>query len=177
MKRRNWHWWLLLAFLISPPAQAQLFYVGPQLSVNRTGIRYADADYLPANDYAVDRGYGGGPGIALGWGKNKYFSVHAEWVYASHRYTLKRMSERFMQNDLFMTFHQVPILFRFTVGGKKIRGHLNAGPCFSFWRRGRGDFFSYQLANSARGPINYRFIFEEEAQEAVKKQERLGVLG
>lgn len=154
-----------LLLLLWNPVTAQSFYFGPKIGFNTTHAQYADKDYLSNNNYNLKSNNGREVGIAVGWSKYKYLSLHTELLYASNRYTIERTSENFMQNDITMYFLQLPVLFRFTAGSSKLRWHINMGPAISLWLSGEGDFFSHQLAQNAADPIRYTFVRNEEAPD------------
>lgn len=88
--------------------------------------------------YAYDRTYGRGVGYSVGvpvqYEFIEWFALQTELSYTQKNYTWSRSGERAdSQNKVTNSFIQLPLMARFSFGGKRLRGFLNIGGYVGYW--------------------------------------------
>lgn len=88
------------------------------------------------NQYAYDFRYQGRPGFTFGipveYGISDWLGVRAELTYIQKGYKMHRAYNETFQNrrDQYLS---LPIMARFSFGGKKVKGFLHAGGYIGYW--------------------------------------------
>ncbi len=126
------------------PVRAQL-YLGIKAGGGYSFLQYKNADYLSDNNYVSTPVYGNQVGMVIYYSVNKHLSLQTALNYTQKGSILEGTGKNYVYNAQHQTYLDVPLVFRYSMGGQKLRFYLNIGPHVSYYLSGGGKFSSAAL--------------------------------
>ena len=132
----------ILAFLMlaSIPALAQKgLYLGAAVTEQSTWITNQNNYGLREMDYSMT--WGLGYNLNIGWDFNDHIGVKVELGSAQfgQNYT-DQLGDSAITRDVKMTHFQIPVMFKYRLGGKVVKFYIAAGPQFDFLSSAKQDY-------------------------------------
>lgn len=152
----KWMAFLLFAFHIST-VSAQ-WKVGVQAG-------YTHNSLSTTSGYAYDRNYGALGGFTVGipvqYEFVDWFALQADLSYTQKNYSLSRSGAyEALHSDTKNGFMQLPVYARFSFGGEKLRGFVNAGAYVGYWvssktKGAQGQYFYEIIDGQDKAPYPF----------------------
>ena len=163
---------LILSLLLAGPMFAQHFYIGVNGAVNSTWITNVKNDSMPDMNYksTIHPSFG----LNIGYQFNEHLALvlmpgygilgqKLEDSYTSDTIIAKSTTNpNEFARDIKLTYFQIPLLFKYTVGGQVTKFFVAVGPQFNMLMSAKqtftknGSTWHEQFLNRTSGKIEYR---------------------